>query len=290
MPRCERSGGEFVADPTCARCERPMRHDTALICHVCGKLLRERLDDVAKVAGDITITVAKLAVVTRGVAQAEDLGWWKNADALEAVPMPYDDSRADRHDVAVNELSTQARLIAEERGPQRLRRWVGNVDRAPKRMHPLAELVHVLLANVEWMRHQPFADETWPKLLDACAELVRVVDTKPDGKLVCMCQCGKRLYAQEHESSISCPDCATGYEVVGARSDLLSQGRELAVTPAEAADLIAGWVDPSANREKVRNLVRQWAQRGLIEAEGDGLYRLGPILDRWTRALAARAA
>lgn len=270
------------------RCDRPI-HDTAYRCTACAKQLRHYLDDVLRIAGDITITVAKLAVVTRGIGAPEDLGWWKNTDALEAVPLIVDLERGERHDKAVYELSTVARMITEDRGIPN-RRWVAYADRPPKRMHPLAELVLVLSANVEWLRHQPFADDVWTPLLDACSELVRIVDTRPVGKLVCMCPCGKRLYAQEHELAVACPDCDLSYEVAGARADLLTQGRELAVTPAEAADLIAGWVDPNANREKVRNLVRQWAHRGLIEAEGDGLYRLGPILDRWTKALAARVA
>jgi hypothetical protein len=270
------------------RCDRPI-HDTAYVCTRCAAHLGVQLDGVGRIAGDITITVAKLAIVTRGIGLHEDLGWWKNADALEAVPLIVDLERGERHDAAVMELSTVARMIVEDRGAPN-RRWVGYAARPPKRMHPLAELVLVLSANVEWLRHQPFADDVWTPLLDACAELVRIVDTRPAGKLVCMCSCGKRLYAQEHEQTVSCSECDLSYEVATARADLLTQGRELAVTPAEAADLIAGWVDPNANREKVRNLVRQWAHRGLIEAEGDGLYRLGPILDRWTRALAARVA
>lgn len=278
-----------MSEALCVRCERPMRHDQALICTHCGNVLRGSLEAVALVAGDITITVARLAVVTHGLGVPEDLGWWKNADALEAVPLIVDLDRADRHDKAVTELSGWARVIAEERGTPS-RRWIGHPDRAPKRMHPLAELVVVLTANIEWLRHQPFADEAWPAMLDACAELVRVVDTRPAGRLVCLCVCGTRLYAQDHETVVACPDCGTGYSVAAERADLLNKGRELSVSPAEAADLIASWVDPTANREKVRNLVRQWAHRGLIEPEGDGLYRLGPILDRWTRALAAHVA
>jgi len=276
-----------LSEALCA-CNRPI-HDTAYRCTGCEAKLRRHLGDVARIAGDITITVAKMSVVTHGPGQPEDLGWWKNADALEAVPMPVDLRAGERHDAAVGELSTWARAIAEDRG-HLSRTWVGHTNRAPAAVHPLVQLTLWLTANLEWLRHQPFADEAWPALLTACGQLVGIVDTRPEGRLVCMCQCGKRLYAEEHETTTTCPDCGAGYNVTPARDDLLTQGRELTVTPAEAADLIAGWVDPGANREKVRNLIRQWAHRGLIEPAGDGLYLLGPILDRWTRALAARAA
>lgn len=274
-------------EPTC-RCDRPI-HDMAYICGRCAVTLRHKIDDVARIAGDINVTVAKQAVVTAGIPRPDDLGWWKSPDALEPVPLPVDLDRAQRHDAAVMELATWARAIAEERGPQP-RRWVGHPGRPPQRVHPLVELAATLADNLGWLRHQPFAEEAFDAISSACRELVRVVDTKPAGKLVCMCQCGERLYAQGHEETVTCHECGLSYEVAVARADLLDQGRELSVTPAEAADLIASWVDPNANRERVRNLIRQWAHRGLIEAEGDGLYRLGPILDRWTRALAARVA
>ena len=270
----------MTTEHTCTRCARPMRHDTALVCASCGRHLRHRLEDVARVAGEITITVARLDRVLR-IGRPDNLGWWKAGDALEPMPMPANLEAAERHDRAVMELLSWMRTIGEERG-----QWPD----WDAHSHKLEALARFLAEQVEWLRHQPYADEAWPAMLSACVELVRVIDTRPMGQLVCLCECETRLYAEPGDAVVVCQNCGQAYDVDRARQALLDQGRDLAVTPAEAADLIASWVDPGADRERVRTLVRQWAHRGLIEADGDGLYRLGPILDRWTRALAARVA
>ena len=74
--------------PTCRRCARPMRHDTALICSQCASMLRRHLEDVAKIAGDITITVARLDRVTRSGGGSDDLGWWKGDDGFDPNRRP----------------------------------------------------------------------------------------------------------------------------------------------------------------------------------------------------------
>jgi hypothetical protein len=274
-----------VTDPTthtCARCDRPMRHDTALLCHGCGRVLAKALLGAASLGVEVETTIARLEELDRaGVGRPDEDGWERNGDALEPIALPLSLVAMASRDAVVGELSTWVRHIAAERGIDVPSASTGRA---------IGILAVWLTGHVDWLRHRPNADEAVLALLDACAQTRRIVDSRPDGLLVCMCACSTRVYAQPGDHVATCTECGTAYDVETARADLLDQARELAYTPAEAADLISSWVDPYADRRKVRDLVRQWAHRGLIEGDEDGRYRLGPILDRWTRALAARVA
>lgn len=270
-----------MSDPTCARCARPMRHDTALIDAPCANLLRKHLEGVAKIAGDITITVAKLARVAKGGGQTEDLGWWKNPNALEAIPLPVDLDAAQRHDAAVLELNTWALLIIQDRGtfPQ-----VYVLDGAkpgpmePER-HPLRRTALLLAANVEWLRHQPFADEAWPALLAACSELERIIDAKPAGELVGLCSCGTALYAHG-PGVLHCPRCREERDPATSRADMEAALHGAHVTASEAAQWVAkmGLITDTA---KLRKLIWAWADRGHIAPVEDGpRYVFGEVLRR----------
>lgn len=266
----------------CARCSRPMRHDTALIDTPCANLLRRHLEDVAKIAGDINLTVARLDRVARGGGPTEDLGWWKAPNALEAIPLPVDLDKACRHDAAALELSTWARLIWDQRGSSSYTIY------ADHHLHPLAVLARFLMSQVEWLRHQPFADEAWPALLAACAELVRVVDTRPPGDMVGLCQCGTALYAEGPE--LRCPRCHTISDLATTRAQLDAAMHEALVSASEAATWVAhmGLVTDTG---KLRKLIWAWADRGHLTAVDDvPRYRFGDVLQRVMQSPALRAA
>lgn len=264
-----------MSEHNCRRCEKPMRHDTALVCSSCSNMLRRYLQDVAKVAGDITLTVARLDNVARGAGSAEDLGWWKTGDALEAISMPVDLERAARHDAAVGELTTWVRLIAEHRGELR-RVWEGRTDRGPALMHPLRQATVWLVDNLEWLRHQPFADEAWPSLLAASGELLRVVDTARDvGDIVGLCSCG----TARHATDTKCKRCGA-LELEHDRGALDAATGAAVVTASEAARWVAdmGLVTDTG---KLRKLIWAWADRGHIAAVDDvPRYRFGDVLSR----------
>jgi hypothetical protein len=298
-----------VTEALC-RCKRPI-HDTAYVCSVCTGIARRVLDELRHYVGEATITIGRLdRVRRRGTAQPQegvDDGWHKGEGALYPTRNPIDPARAKRYDAAVNALSTWARHIAEERG-QDIPPWrhyaltcdhgrcawvhaglaVGVTCALRLSDHPLSTVAMWLRDNLTWLAHRQEAQEALDEITDACREIEHVIDTTEGETIVGRCPCGTWLYAKGRATSVRCGGCGTSY-AADSRLDLLRQARDRTVTAIEAAELIAGYVDPGVDRTRVRKLIWTWADRGLIEVV-DGSYTLGPILDRWTRALAARVA
>lgn len=263
-----------MTDHTCARCDRPMHHDMALIDAPCANLLRRHLQDVAKIAGDITLTVARLDRVPR-TGSVDDLGWWKHDNALEAIPLPYRPEAAERHDAAVNELATWARLISEERNMTIPSYWRVTALGTITRSHPLYRAATFVAANLEWLRHHRDAETAVLSLLVSCADLANVVDTRSPGELVGMCSCGTARYSTD----AACTRCHT-VELAHDRNDLDKGRDEFVVTASEAARYVAdsGLVSDTT---KLRKLIWAWADRGHLTAVDDvPRYRLGDVLDR----------
>src|SRR5688572_853200 len=100
-----------MSEALCA-CNRPI-HDTAYRCVACASQLRRSLADVARIAGDITITVAKMAKVRRRGAVDIEREWFRGDGALYPMPMLADLDAGARHDEAANDLTTWARHISE---------------------------------------------------------------------------------------------------------------------------------------------------------------------------------
>lgn len=305
-----------MTDPTCS-CGQPI-WDTAYVCTKCQARLRWNLQDLQRLAGEGATTIARLgnARTVARILEPEpeaDSGWHKGKSALFPTRLPVDLDRARRYDAAVGELLGWVRHIEEERGHCMVLRercshavcrreqtsWplIGPVCAAAEEPpHPLAQLVDWLAGNVVWLAHRPEAEEAFDKIDDACHQIERVIDSSSHAYYG-TCGCGTDLNAREDASKVKCKGCGTEYDPVLCRAALLEAARERVVTAAEAAELIAGYVEPNADRQKVRKLVWAWADRDHIAAvteepkyKGPPRYELGPILDRWTRALAARAA
>jgi hypothetical protein len=263
------------------RCGRPI-HDTAYACHGCGRTLARALAQAALLAADIETTVARLS---RGIGHGPGLpdedGWERNADALEPIPLPLYPPAVVGRDAVLTELETWARHVSTQRGlPHPL----------PGAGQPLATLALWLAGQVEWLRYQPEADEAMVGLRDACAQVRHIVDRRPTERIAGPCPgCGTALYALEEAATVRCEACEADHSVAELRRRLVSHGRDFRVTASEAARLVIV-VDPLANRDRARKLIWAWADRGHIQADPDGRYELGLILDRWTRALAARVA
>jgi len=261
----------------CARCGRPMRHDTALIDTACAAMLRRHLGTVARIAGDITLTVARLDEINRtGPGRPDDLGWWKTGDALEAIRLPPRFEAAERHDAAAGELTTWARLIAEERGLT-IYRYAVSPTGSVFVDHPLRRAALFVAFHLEWLRHRPNADEAWPALLTACGELVRVVDRQAEGNLVGMCHCGMAVYSDQ---TGPCRRCGEAVDMSQTREQLIAAMGERTVTASEAAKWVAtlGFVTDAA---KLRKLIWAWADRGhLAPLDDTPRYRFGDVLNR----------
>lgn len=277
--------------PCCALCGREMRHDTAEVCDRCGLVLRRALERTARLAHEIEATIARLDVgIARGPGQPDLDGWERNADALEPIELPVRAAAIVDRDAVINELATWARHIAAERGcdlpptQDPVRGSTGPTG------GPLGILALWLRPHIEWLRHRPEGQEAIAALSDACATASRIPDQRARRHLVGKCQeCEAPLYALEGDTAVACEAC--GAEAVSAEATrrLLEDGRDRRVSAADAARLIVA-ANPLVPRTRIGNLIRQWAHRDLIEADEQGRYELGQILDRWTRALAARVA
>jgi len=261
------------------------------VCGHCGSDLRERLRAIYRLAGDVTLTIARLDEVTRtGGGRVDDLGWDRTGNALEPMPLLPDLDRAERHDAAVGELSSWLRIVAEERGaPQRP--WAGNVNRPPARLHPLAELIDGLIGNVEWLRHHPAADEAYSKILDACDEIERVIDTRTDTWYAGPCGvdgCEADLNPASGAETVKCEACSTVHPIAARKVWLLEQAQDVWGN--------AGWVAGALTRLGIRctdSMVRGYAHRGRLaphpEPDGRGYprYRLGSVLELVTAEMQA---
>lgn len=278
--------------PCCALCGREMRHDTAEVCDRCGLVLRRDLDGVTRIAGDITLTVAKLAKVSRHGGREIEREWYRGAGALYPTPLPVDLTAAQRHDAAVGELSSWARLIAEERGlgaPGSSLTDEQGQGHTKTRTHPLAALCGFLGGQTEWLRHQPFALEAWPAIRSACRELNAIIDTAAGHNIAGRCDCGHWLYALEGAETVRCRGCGERYEVASSRDALRDHLEDRLMTGAEIATM-AGYLC-GVNREKARLMIKVWSKRGKLTkrrrwavaataviSAADPLYRFGDAL------------
>lgn len=244
--------------PTCDRCGRRIV-DTAYVCPDCARELRRDLETVAKVAGEVATTVAKLARLGAGGRRSDP-----------QPPLPVNLDAGAEHDAAVTVLTTWARHIHEASG-----RALPTTTRRDE--HPLAILATWLVGQLDWLRHRPEGGDALDELSDACRILIRVVDRPADRVLAGRCPCGEYLYAIRTAATVTCRACNTGYDVQATRRILREQLGNALFTGAEIATL-ATYLGLTPNREATRNLIKVWASRGMIVAHGT--YRAEPEEDK----------
>lgn len=265
--------------PTCARCEREMRHDTALVCGRCGSHLRADLHRTAGLEDDVQTTIAKLDRVARGPAKPDPDPWESHGMALEAVPLPVNLDAAEAYEAAMGELSTWARHCCEERGID----YAGN---------GLAALCGFLAGQVDWLRYRPEADEAFSGIRSACRQVERLVDTRPDVWYAGPCSeadCQGELYPLSGAASVACPECGAAYDTADRKRWLLEEAQE--------AWGNAAWLSAALTMLGVRctdSMIRGYAHRGRLaphpEPDGRGYrrYRLGSVLELVTADMAGR--
>lgn len=242
-----------MSDPTCARCDKPLRHDQAVMCAACVSHLRRWLQRTTALAGQVAVTIAKLDHVARSASSAADeLGWWKNANALEAMPLPYRPDARERYETAWAELATWARHCCEERGIEYTRTGLDG-------------LCGFLASQLEWLRHRDEAAEAWPPIEAACKQIERIVDRRDEGEFIGMCGCGTALYHRGGDTT-KCTRCGTAYDPVTSRADYNAALEADRVSPAEAADRVAV-MGLATDTAKLRKLIWAWGDRGhLVQA------------------------
>lgn len=250
------------------------------VCQRCSDETRRYLQHVVDLAGEVETNVARLArYATRGGHRAVDVdeqAGERQPNGLRPTPLPVDLNASARAATAFNTVVTWARLVGEERG-----RLVPAVLAGE---HAAAVAARFLLGELDWVRHQQFADEANTQLRAAGATVKRIVDRPPDEELVGVCDCGAYLYVRRGRSAVTCV-CGLAWDVKESRQSLMDALRDRLVTVAEAATL-GVLAFPDLQRDKVRKLVQSWVRTdrpnhliGQVSADGQR-YPFGEILDR----------
>lgn len=275
--------------PECDRCRR-LVHDQSYVCDRCGSELARELALVAKLAGEVTVTVARLSRTGQPGRRVDPNS-----------PLPVSLAAANDHGAAVSVLLTWARHVSYERGERlptvrlapcvhpscalrRVGRMVGPICAGEPAEQPLAVLAGWLaeVGRLRWLRHRPEAGEAFDELLDACRLFVRVVDRPAERWYAGRCDvdgCQAELYPVAGVTTVTCRDC-------GSKHDLDERKRDLLV---QAEDVLSGasWCAATLTRlglpAKV-NTVVTWAKRGRLiaksaDAAGRPLYRFGDVRD-----------
>lgn len=287
----------MTIDHQCDLCGNPT---DGYVCRADVEQTVPYLQHVVDLAGEVETNVARLArYATRGGRRAAEpdeglvtalvnrrqpvmaFGFAASRErqlknALRAESLPVDLNASARAAVAFNHVTFWARRVETDRGQRPPPVRVGE--------HAAAVAAAWLLGQLEWIRHQEFADLAFEQLRAAGAVIERIVDRPPDEQLVGVCDCGGYLYAWPGQSAVECA-CRLRWEVEASRVSLMDALRGRLVTVAEAATL-GVMAYPDLQRQRIRNLVQSWVRpertNSLLGTDSrDGLvYSFGEILDR----------
>lgn len=269
---------------TCDLCGDPTE-PAAFVCRRCTDETARYLRHVVDLAGEVETNVARLArYATRGstaAAQLDEDPGPKSTGGLRPTPLPVDLNASARAGHAFNTVTTWSRQIEDERGAR--------IPDVLVRQHPASVAAQFLIGQLDWIRHQPFADDANEQLRAAGAVIKRIVDAPPERELVGVCDCGAYLYAYRGAEQVACP-CGLRWQVRASRESLMEALRDRLVTVAEAATL-GVLAFPDLQRKRVRALVQSWVRTDrpnhlIGQDTPDGpVYSFGDILDRLSRSV-----
>lgn len=226
-----------------------------------------------------------MAPAARDVAQRQTGRTDGGASGKPGSSLPLDLGATARLDAVQNELGGWARATAEERHGRPVAH--GGQD-------PIVHAAHYLVANLEWWRHRPNADEFLDDV-EACARVVRRLARGP-AELKYLGPCGAPQWIpdpgdDEFGTEVECEGDVYG-RPGAANGRCKACGAE--VDQAERAAWLDGEVRQRAYRASEiedaygikANLIRQWAtpERGLLRVHdrdflGRARYMLGEVLD-----------
>lgn len=209
------------------------------------------------------------------------------------MPVPYDAQASRVAHRLRNELSTWARLIADQRpdlplpvdDPPAIARWVAGAVTAVFVTAELSSGIRGAVRDAERVIDRApdkvYAGPCWEPLEVDGAESTDVepADVEPadveDGEEAGPPRCEGQLYATLGRSEVRCRECGAVHDVA-ARQDWLS--RELdgqLVSAAEAAPVLSWLLDKPVSR----NNIADWKRHGRVEVhEGRWPYRFGELL------------
>lgn len=255
----------------------------AYACSACARPVQIALEGLARLAPELDVTISRQGRTGDGGRGGDD------------EPLPVNLGASMDAWAVVNTVSTWARHVETMRG-HGYGRLGGERDH-----QALAAVAAWLATQVEWLRHQPEAEQALDELADACAVAVRIVDRRAPRWYAGPCRvpllvdgqpvvCPQDLYAHPGATTVRCGACGAQHDAAARRDWLLDAARDtLAHAEMVGRALAALGLDVDPAR------VRVWAARGHIVAHGHEqagrrtrpLYRVGDVEDV-ARRMAAR--
>lgn len=275
-----------MTETTCVRCGRPMA-DQAYADSACAYRAGDQLHaiaDMVPAARDVAHGFARRGPTGNGGSEAR---------------LPLNLGATQRLDSVQNTLTTWARHVVETRG-------VALKGVGPD---PIVHAAHYLAGNVEWVRHNPAAEEFLADV-EACARVVAGIargpasqrylgpcgaptwcdvtgiGKEPGSELVEGAPCDGDVYCREGAQHGACRTCGAEVSTRERQAWLDGEVRARAFRASEIEDAFG----------IKANLIRQWATpaRGLVDVhgqdrEGRALYLLSHVLDVAAAQAAKRA-
>lgn len=297
--------------PECAQCGRP-DPTRGVICRDCAHPIRQALLQLADLAGETDVNVARLAsygprsgprsstppipvdldaAATAWAAAHVVVGWMDHVATVRRLPLPVRDRRP------VGPLCAGAgwAALAGRCGHQSC-----DAIRHYRRPHPVGAAARWLAGQVDWIRRTEDAQDAFAELVDAVDEVRRLIENPADRWYAGPCwapvaggRCSTDLYAWPGATSVRCPDCGTRHETAARMAWLLDEARDQTGTATQLATAAV-----RLGRQVTAGQLRALAQRGRLapalvlldvgvegppEAERDEWgrphYRLGDVLD-----------
>lgn len=300
-----------MTDHDCERCQRQLA-DGSAVCTECTKPTARLLDQVVRVAGEATTTIARLDVLgdTGGGAPEPEIDPApKSPYALTATALPFDPDAAAANRTAVRELTMLARTVAWQRGVElpavrthqlacvhatcRTGRAAVRPTLGPLcggvpvlATHPLALVATWLSGQLGWLRHLPEADRVLAAIEAACRAILAVVDRKPDRWSLGPCGaalepivliCVEDLRPVSGARTVWCR-CGAEWDVEARKAQLLDTLDEEWMPATKAAHTLR-WLGETG---AYASTIRGWAKKTWLMAHpgslpGQPAYRLGSI-------------
>lgn len=266
----------------------------ASICRSCVRRLERDLGDIPALDEELEITETRQAV-----------GGARNGSRATTTPLPY--SWATDHD-RIDIRLTLAYWV-HELGPEQL--IVGGPVCALCQHGSCATFRHDLwpaynatalsswlLSRVGRLAQHPQGDVIADEIGYAVHQAYRAIDRRPDRWYAGPCRseyvtadlgaacCLHQLYVEPDAETFTCPQCATEFETVDRKTDLLAWTEDQLFT----ATWIAGFVSVMAGTVTPERIWK-WAERGRLTAKGvDAMgrptYRVGDVIDRLSEDMA----
>lgn len=222
-------------------CPRPAHPDRTLCVH-CTWLLGRDLGDVPTLVRELDTTRARQTTHTTTGSGARSA----------VIPLPYDPRAGD---AATALHATLTHWAAALHHPAH--------DPPPARTGPLARW---LTRHTTTLLRHDNAHLAAAQIRDTVAAAWRAIDRPAERQYAGACTCGVHLYAHPGRPHVTCRGCGTTHDADLARTRMQDHLDGTLMTGAEIAHLAAYF--GHADRERVRNLLKVWGNRGVITPRG----------------------